>query len=113
MAVTPAYRDYVLEQLGRVAPVTSRAMFGGVGIYSEGIIFGLMDDDTTYLKVDDANRGDFEALGMKAFDPYGDGQQVMRYFELRADLLEDADALRPWVEGALAAARGARKKKRG
>lgn len=112
MAVTPEYRDFVLEQLGRVVSVTSRAMFGGVGIYSEGMIFGLMDDDTTWLKVDDGNRGGFEAAGMKPFDPYRDGVHVMQYYELPAELLEDADALRPWVAGALDAARAARRKKK-
>ena len=112
MAVTPEYRDFVLEQLGRVAPVTSRAMFGGVGIYSEGMIFGLLDDDTTYLKVDGGNRGAFEAAGMRPFDPSGDGQHIMQYYELPAELLEDSDALRPWVAGALDAARAARRKKK-
>ncbi|HEV7590455.1 MAG TPA: TfoX/Sxy family protein [Longimicrobium sp.] len=112
MAVTPEYREFVLEQLGRVAPVASRAMFGGVGIYADGMIFGLMDDDTTYLKVDDGNRGAFEAAGMGPFSPYGDGQHVMQYYELPADLLDDADALRPWVAGALDAARAARRKKK-
>ena len=75
MAVTPEYRDFVLEQLGRVAPVTHRAMFGGVGVYSEGLFFALLDDDTTYLKVDDGNRDRFQAAGMRPFDPFGDGQQ--------------------------------------
>jgi len=112
MAVTPEYREFVLEQLGRVAPVTSRAMFGGVGIYSEGLFFGLMDNDTLYLKVDDGNRGRFEAAGMGPFSPFGDDQHVMQYYELPADLLEDADALRPWVDGALDAARAARRKKK-
>ena len=112
MAVTPEYREFVLEQLGRVAPVTSRAMFGGVGIYSDGLFFGLMDNDALYLKVDDGNRGAFEAAGTRPFDPYGDGQHIMQYYELPADLLEDADRLRPWVEGAIAVARRARKPKK-
>ena len=112
MAVTSAYRDFVLEQLGRVVPVTSRAMFGGVGIYSDGLFFGLMDDDTLYLKVDDGNRGRFETAGMGPFSPFGDDQHVMQYYELPADLLEDADALRPWVAGALDAARAARRRKK-
>jgi DNA transformation protein len=112
MSVSPEYRAFVLEQLGRVAPVTSRAMFGGVGIYSEGMIFGLMDDDATWLKVDDSNRGDFEARGMGPFNPFGDDRHVMQYYELPADLLEDADALRPWVHAAIGVARAARRKKR-
>ena len=51
MSVSPGFRDYVLEQLGRVAPgVTGRAMFGGLGVYSEGRIFALVDDDVVYFK---------------------------------------------------------------
>ena len=112
MTVTAEYREFVLEQLGRVTPVTSRSMFGGVGVYADGLFFALMDDDTLYLKVDDSNRGDFEAAGTGPFRPFGDGQHVMQYYELPADLLEDADRLRPWVLKALDVARAARLKKR-
>jgi DNA transformation protein len=111
MAVSAEYREFVLEQLGRVAPVTSRSMFGGVGIYSDGLFFALLDNDTLYLKVDDSNRGDFEAAGTGPFSPFGDPAMVMQYYELPADLLEDVDALRPWMFKALDVARAARKKK--
>lgn len=113
MAVTPEYREFVLEQLGRVAPaVTSRAMFGGVGVYSGGLFFALLDDDTLYLKVDDGNRGDFVTAGTGPFRPFGDDRDVMQYYELPAELLEDADQLRPWVEKAIDVARRKRKKKK-
>lgn len=108
--VTPAYREFVLEQLGRVLPVTARAMFGGVGVYSEGLFFALIDDDVLYLKVDDTNRPDFEAAGTGPFRPYGDDSHVMQYYELPADLLEDPDRLVPWVEKALAVARRKRRR---
>ncbi len=112
MAVSSEYREFVLESLGRVAPaVTARSMFGGVGVYSAGLFFALMAGDTLYLKVDDTNRGDFQALGMGPFNPFGDEKHVMQYYELPADLLEDADALRPWVQNAVDVARRARKKK--
>lgn len=111
MAVSAAYREFVLEQLGRVAPVTSRGMFGGVGVYSDGLFFALMDDDALYLKVDDRNRGDFEAAGMGPFRPFPDAQP-MGYYELPAELLDDADLLRPWIFKALDVARAARAGKR-
>lgn len=110
MSVTPEYREFVLEQLGRVAPVTSRAMFGGVGIYSNGFFFALIAGDAVYLKVDDTNRPDFEAAGMGPFYPF-DGGKAMQYYELSADLLEDADRLRPWIENAIDVARRKRKSK--
>ena len=112
MPVTPEYREFVLEQLGRVTPVSARGMFGGVGIYADGLFFALMDDDNTYLKVDDSNRGDFEAAGMGPFSPFGDPKMVMQYYELPADVIEDADALRPWVLKAIDVARAARRKKK-
>lgn len=111
MAVSPEYRAFVLEQLGRVAPaVTSRSMFGGVGVYSAGLFFALIAGETLYLKVDDGNRADFEAIGMGPFRPFGE-DKPMGYYELPADLLEDADLLRPWVAKAVDVARRARKKK--
>ena len=111
MSVSPEYREFVLEQLARVVPVTARSMFGGVGIYSNGVFFALIADDTLYLKATDANRGAFEAAGCEPFRPYDD-ERTMQYYALPADALEDADALAPWVDGALAAALSARKKKR-
>jgi DNA transformation protein len=110
MAVTPEYRDFVLEQLGRVAPVTSRAMFGGVGIYCDGLFFALLAGEATWLKVDDRNRGDFEAAGMGPFRPFGEGGEVMQYYQLPGELLEDPEALRPWLEAALSVARDARRR---
>src|SRR5687767_7808866 len=74
MPVNPDFRDFVVEQLGRVAPVSARPMFGGVGLYSDGFFFGLIDDDRIYLKVDDSNRGEFEAAGMGPF-VYAEGQK--------------------------------------
>ena len=64
-------------------------MFGGVGLYCQGLFFALIDDDTLYLKVDDATRPEFERLGIQPFRPYGDESQGMQYYELPADVLED------------------------
>lgn len=111
MPVSPEYREFVLEQLGRVTPVSSRRMFGGVGIYADGLFFALMDDDTLYLKVDDSNRGDFEAAGMGPFQPFGPDSKPMGYYELPAELLEDPDRLRPWVQAAVAVARNTHARK--
>jgi len=86
-------------------------MFGGVGIYAGDVFFALIADDTLYLKVDDFNRPAFEERGMGPFRPYGEEGETMGYYELPADVLEDAEALRPWAETAIAAAR--RKKTKG
>lgn len=113
MSVTPGFATFVIEQLGRVAPqVRSRKMFGGVGIYSAGFFFALIDDDVLYLKVDDSNRPDFQARGMGPFQPGGPGGEIMQYFRLPEELLDDVDELRPWIEQAILVAQRARKPRR-
>jgi DNA transformation protein len=83
-------------------------MFGGVGIYAAELFFALLDDDTLYFKVDDATRPRFEDRGMMPFRPYGEDGEVMQYYEVPADVLEDPEALGAWVELAIAVARRAK-----
>lgn len=115
MSVSPTYRSFVLEQLGRVLPrVTGRSMFGGVGIYAGEVFFALIAEDMLYFKVNDSTRPAYEALGLEPFHPYGKNTKPMQYYQVPEDALEDPDALRPWVEQAIAVARasGKRGKKR-
>ncbi len=112
MAINPSYREFVLDQLGRVAPsIRGRSMFGGMGIYSGDLFFALIGDGALYLKVDDGNRADFEAAGMGPFMPFGEGGEVMQYYELPAEVLEEPARLKPWAEKAIDVARRARAKK--
>lgn len=102
MAVSDAFRDYVVEQLGRCAPaVRFKRMFGGGGLYSQDRIFALLDDDTLYLKGDAASRERYLAAGMLPFSPFGDPAQVMAYYAVAGDVLEDVEQLQPWVALAL------------
>jgi DNA transformation protein len=113
MPVSPTFRQYVLEQLQRTLPaIRARSMFGGIGIYSEDLFFALISTETVYFKVDDSNRGDFEARGLGPFRPFGDAGESMQYYEVPTELLEDVDALRPWAEKAVSVARQARRRKR-
>ena len=102
------FHEYALEQLGRVVPITSRNMFGGVGIYSANLFFALMDDDSLYCKVDGSNRGDYEDRGLSPFQPFGEGGATMQYYPVPEEILEEPEALRGWVDKAIAVA--ARKK---
>ncbi len=106
MAVSPEYRAFVEDQLGRVVRLRSRAMFGGVGLYADDAFFALIDDDVLYFKVDDATRPRYEARGMERFQP--PGMPAMGYFRLPEGALEDVDELGSWVEEAVGVARRAR-----
>lgn len=103
MAFTPEYRIYVEERLSAVVPIRTKAMFGGVGIYSGDLFFALIAEDKFYLKVGDLNRADFEAAGMEPFFPY-DSPTPMGYWELPPGLIEQPEELGVWVEKALAVA---------
>src|SRR5512138_92549 len=113
MAVSQSYREFVLEQLGRVTPVTSKSMFGGVGIYAQGLFFALIAEDRLYFKVDDATRPHFEQRGMEPFRPFGE-ESAMGYYEVPADVVEDSVQLAGWMKKAIDVAAKARiNKKKG
>jgi DNA transformation protein len=110
MSVSNSFRAFALEQLQRTIPdVRARSMFGGVGVYAGDLFFALMDDDTLYFKVDDSNRGLFEARRMGPFRPFGDGGEVMQYYEVPADVLEDVELLASWVGASVDVARQAKR----
>ena len=104
MSVSESFLQYVIDQLQEVGQVNTRRMFGGVGIYSGGLFFALIANNTLYFKVDSTNIEDFEKLGMKPFKPYKDKNQTMNYYEVPADVLEDRHELAIWAHKAIAVA---------
>ena len=105
MAVTDEYLQYVLEQLAGLKHVTTRRMFGAVGLYLDARFFALISGDTLYFKVNDSNRGDYEARGADQFRPYPNKPQLsMSYYAVPADTLEDADECVLWARKSVAAA---------
>lgn len=112
MAVSVSFRTYLLEQLGRIRPVTSRPMFGGLCFFAEGRAFALVADEVLYFKVDDSNRPDFVAAGKGPFLPFGDPEKPMQYYELPEEVLEDTDLLAEWMTKAIAVAARAKSKPR-
>ena len=102
MTVSAGYQAYVIEQLAGVAPEPKR-MFGGVGLFREGVMFGLIADDRVYFKVDDASRPRYLAAGSPPFE-YAAGEKTLGYFEVPAEVIEDADELGEWARAAIAVA---------
>lgn len=104
LKVTPAFRAFVLDQLGELDGVTSRSMFGGVGLYCRGFFFGIIARGVLYLKVDDRNRSDYEDAGMKAFKPYADRPGTMHYYAVPLEILESPVDLVRWARKAVSVA---------
>jgi DNA transformation protein len=83
-------------------------MFGGAGIFRDGVMFALVADETLYLKVGAENQDRFAAAGLDHFAYEAKGKRmVMSYAQAPEAALEDPDILRDWAEGALAEARKA------
>jgi len=103
----------LVECFSTFAPVTSRSMFGGYGLFVDGAMFALVDDGTLYLKADDVNRQAFEAAGMQPWTFQSRGRAMqMGYYPIPEDDLHDPAALRGWFEGAREASRRAAERKR-
>jgi DNA transformation protein len=99
------YLDYLHDLFSAFAPVTTRAMFGGHGVYRDGVIIAIVIDEAIYLKVDDATRAAFEAVGSQPFMYEAKGKSVpMSYWSVPEDALDSPQEFRPWAQRAWEAA---------
>lgn len=95
------YVDFVLDALADWHRVTSRRMFGGYGLYRQGVMFALIIDDTLYFKVGDSNREAFEQAGSAPFVYHAKGKPVaLSYWQVPPDLFEDTEQLGQWAHEA-------------
>ncbi len=100
--------EHLLELLRPLGRIQARPMFGGYGIYCDGVMFGLVSDDVFYLKTDEVNRPMFEARGLACFRYRKQGKLVrVAYYEAPAEALEDVDEMARWALPALEVARRA------
>jgi DNA transformation protein len=112
LAVSPSFRQFVLDQLEELGDVTPRSMFGAVGLYQRGVFFGIVAGDVLYLKADASTRGDYERAGMSPFRPYPNRSGTMQYYAVPLSVLESAGELAKWARAAVAVANRAPAKKR-
>ena len=101
------FTDFVLGQLEEFGAVVPRRMFGGVGLYHDGLFFGLLDDDVLYFKVSDATRPRYVARGMSPFKPFEGKPPMGGYYEVPESVLEDPEELAEWAREAHAVAMAA------
>jgi len=104
---------YVVELLQSIGPVRAKAMFGGHGIFLDGVMFGLIADSVLYFKVDKETRNEFSAKGLEAFTYSKKGKEYkMSYYQAPEEVLEDADEMNFWANKAYGAALKTASKKR-
>ena len=100
------YADYIVDKLSGLGDVHSRAMFGGHGIFNEGLMFALISDGVLYFKVDDSNREMYEKAGSSKF-PHG-----ISYWEVPTEVFEDMSLLYEWANISIGIAQAKAKKKK-
>lgn len=111
MAKQSAFVEYVVsEVLMHIPGISVRFMFGGYGVYKDVIIFGIIDDDVLYLKVDEITEPDFRRIDSKQFSVVMKGKSTsMNYWSLPEHILEDREAVEAWIGKAVAVSLRAKK----
>jgi DNA transformation protein len=99
--------DHISELFAQFRPVSVRRLFGGAGLYADGVMFAILSKDVIYLKADEATRAAFEREGCAPFSYRAQSGQraIMSYWRMPERLYDDPDELASWAERALAAAR--------
>ena len=100
----------IVELFRDFGPVTVRRMFGGAGIFAEGMSIAIVADGVIYLKADAQNTPDFERERLAPFTyARNDGEKaVMSYRRMPDRCYDEPDEAAQWARGALAAARRAK-----
>jgi DNA transformation protein len=60
MVASDAFSEFLIEQLAPLGRITMRRMFGKTGVFCDGVMLGMVSDNTLYFRVDDGNREAFK-----------------------------------------------------
>ena len=104
MGKDSSFHDYVVyDLLSDFQGVSSKAMFGGYGVYMDGAIFAIIADGELYFKSNEKTEGFFAARGSRPFTYKKKNNKIytMNYWFVPSEVYEDRDALAEWVDLAL------------
>ncbi len=107
MVASDGFAEFLREQLAPLGRITMRRMFGKTGVFCSGLMFGMITNDTLYVRVDDHNRAAFkeaEADPPLSYEKKG-CTIALSFWRIPERLLDEPDELVTWARAALAAAR--------
>jgi DNA transformation protein len=106
MVASDGFAEFLREQLAPLGRVTMRRMFGKTGVFCDGLMFGMVTNDTLYFRVDDHNRVVFkEAESAPPLNYEKKGRTIgLSFWRAPERLLDEPDELVTWARAALAAA---------
>ena len=93
------FKNFILDQLTDLRGLTTRAMFGGYGLYRRATFFGIIHKGRLYFKVAPATVPRYKEYGMQPFRPNAK-QTLKSFYEVPIDVFEDAEALTQWATDA-------------
>ena len=107
MVASDTFAEFLREQLAPLGHVTMRRMFGKHGVFCDGLMLGMVRDNTLYFRVDDHNRAAFkEAESFPPLNYEKKGRTIdLSFWRTPERLLDEPDELVTWARAALAAAR--------
>jgi DNA transformation protein len=107
MVASDTFAEFLREQLAPLGRVTMRRMFGKTGVFCDGVMLGMVTENTLYLRVDDQNRGTFkEAESFPPLNYEKKGCTIgLSFWRVPERLFDEPDELVTWAQAALAAAR--------
>src|SRR4051794_1567608 len=106
MVASETFAEFLREQLVPLGRLTMRRMFGKTGVFCDGVMFGVVAEDTLYFRVDDQNRQAFkEAESSPPLNYVKQGRTIdLSFWHVPERLIDEPDELVTWARSALAAA---------
>jgi len=106
MVASDGFAEFLREQLAPLGPISLRRMFGKTGVFCDGLMFGMVTDNTLYFRVDDDNRAVFkEAEAHPPLNYSKKGATIdLSFWRVPDRLFDEPDELIAWASAALAAA---------
>jgi DNA transformation protein len=106
MVASAEFTSFLKELLAPLGEASVRRMFGKSGVFIEGVMLGMVTDNTLYLRVDDLNREFFrEAAATPPLNYEKGGETIdLSFWRLPDRLLDEPDEFLDWARSALAAA---------
>ncbi len=107
MVASDAFAEFLREQLAPLGPITVRRMFGKSGVFCDGVMLGMVTENTLYLRVDELNRETFSEAS--AYPPLNyakkGGTIDLAFWRVPDRLFDEPEEFIIWAREALAAAR--------
>jgi len=106
MVASESFAEFLREQLAPLGGIALRRMFGKTGVFCDGVMFGMVTENTLYLRVDDENKETFKEA--ESYPPLnyakGGGTIDLSFWRIPERLFDEPEEFVAWARAALAAA---------